>query len=88
MDMAGCDRARLVALRPDWGILGIGNFGVEQGPVAAQIFQRSMNAISSALDRSIMQMNFDRHLSTIHTKDPARAVQAYLEKRPPTFKGN
>ncbi len=30
VDVEGCDRARLVALRPDRGILGVGNLGEGQ----------------------------------------------------------
>ena len=59
-----------------------------QPPVAAQMIKRSVNAISSALDRSIMHMDFDQHLLTEATEDAASARQAYLEKRAPTFKGN
>jgi 1,4-dihydroxy-2-naphthoyl-CoA synthase len=52
------------------------------------MIKRSVNAISSALDRSIMHMDFDQHLLTEATEDAASARQAYLEKRAPTFKGN
>jgi len=59
-----------------------------QPPVAAQMIKRSVNAISSALDRSIMHMDFDQNILSAETEDAAQAVSAYLEKRPPTFKGN
>jgi len=59
-----------------------------QPPVAAQMIKRSVNAISSALDRSIMHMDFDQHLLAEDTEDATSAKTAYLEKRPPVFKGN
>ncbi|MDP6688478.1 MAG: enoyl-CoA hydratase/isomerase family protein [Alphaproteobacteria bacterium] len=59
-----------------------------QPPVAAQMIKRSVNAISSALDRSIMHMDFDQNILSAETEDAAQAVSAYLEKRPPTFTGN
>ena len=58
-----------------------------QPPVAAQMIKRSVNAISSALDRSVMHMDFDQHMLSSETEDAAEAVEAYLDKRPPTFKG-
>ena len=57
-------------------------------PVAAQMIKRSVNAISGALDRSVMHMDFDQHHLAADTSDAAEAVSAYLEKRPPTFTGN
>ena len=59
-----------------------------QPPVAAQMIKRSVNAISGALDRSVMHMDFDQHHLAADTSDAAEAVSAYLEKRPPTFTGN
>jgi enoyl-CoA hydratase/carnithine racemase len=59
-----------------------------QPPVAAQMIKRSVNAISGALDRSVMHMDFDQHHLAADTADAAEAVSAYLEKRPPTFTGN
>jgi enoyl-CoA hydratase len=59
-----------------------------QPPVAAQMIKRSVNAISSALDRSVMHMDVDQHLLSRDTEDAATAVEAYLAKQPPTFKGN
>jgi len=59
-----------------------------QAPVAAQMIKRSVNAISSALDRSVMHMDVDQHLLNRETEDAAIAVSAYLAKEPPTFKGN
>ena len=57
-------------------------------PVPAQMIKRSVNAIASALDRSVMHADFDQHLLASSTTDQEEAVAAYLEKRSPIFKGN
>jgi enoyl-CoA hydratase/carnithine racemase len=62
-------------------------FYASKPPVAAQMIKRSVNAISTALDRSIMHADFDQHLLASATEDRDEAVSAYLEKRPPTFEG-
>lgn len=59
-----------------------------QPPVAAQMIKRSVNAISSALDRSIMHMDFDQNILGAGTEDAAAAVRAYREGAPRIFKGN
>ena len=59
-----------------------------QPPVAAQMIKRSVNAFTSALDRSVMHMDSDQHMLTSQSEDAATAVSAYLAKRLPTFKGN
>ena len=56
-------------------------------PVPAQMIKRSVNAIASALDRAGMHAEFDQHLLASSTTDQDEAVAAYLEKRPPSFKG-
>ena len=56
-------------------------------PVPAQMIKRSVNAIASALDRSVMHADFDQHLLASSTMDQEEAVAAYLEKRSPIFKG-
>lgn len=63
------------------------DFYAGQPPVAAQMIKRSVNAISSALDRSIMHMDFDQNLLNQDSEDAAEAVDAYLGKRPPAFTG-
>jgi 1,4-dihydroxy-2-naphthoyl-CoA synthase len=54
---------------------------------AAQMIKRSVNAISSALDRSIMHMDFDQNILAQSTEDAAEAVAAYRERREPRFTG-
>ncbi len=59
-----------------------------KAPVAAQMIKKSVNAISGALDESIMHMDFDQNMFTAGTEDRAVAVQSYLDKVEPTFTGN
>ena len=59
-----------------------------QPPVPAQMIKRSVNAISSALDQSIMHMDFDQYLLATSGEDHAEAVQAFFDKRKPVFRGN
>jgi len=59
-----------------------------QPPIAAQMIKRSVNAITGALDRSIMHMDFDQHLLASHSEDAAAAIRSYRENTPRVFKGN
>ena len=59
-----------------------------QAPVAAQMIKRSVNALSTALDRSIMHMDFDPHLLASSMEDTAEAIASYQEKRKGNFTGN
>ncbi len=59
-----------------------------QPPIAAQMIKRSVNAISGALDRSIMHMDFDQHMLASGTEDAATAVASYRGDAPRVFKGN
>jgi len=59
-----------------------------QPPIAAQMVKRSVNAISSALDQSIMHMDSDQYLYAVSSEDFMEATQAFFEKRDGTFKGN
>jgi enoyl-CoA hydratase/carnithine racemase len=57
-------------------------------PVAVQMIKRSVNAISSALDSSIMHMDADQWLLATESEDFQEGLTAFAEKRPPSFTGN
>lgn len=59
-----------------------------QPPMAAQMVKRSVNAISSALDQSIMHMDSDQYLYATTSDDFKEALEAFFEKRDAVFKGN
>jgi enoyl-CoA hydratase len=58
-----------------------------QPPIAAQMIKRSVNAIASAHDASIMHMDIDQLLLTHSSEDYAEAIRAFFEKREPEFRG-
>lgn len=59
-----------------------------QPPMAAQMVKRSVNAISSALDQSVMHMDSDQYLYATTSDDFKEALEAFFEKRDAVFKGN
>ena len=60
----------------------------ERPPVAAQMIKRSVNALATALDRSIMHMDFDQNILSAMTGDAAEATRAYRAGEKPKFTGN
>lgn len=59
-----------------------------QPPLAAQMVKRSINAISSALDQSIMHMDSDQYLYAATGNDFQEAIAAFFEKREGVYKGD
>jgi len=66
----------------------LASFYASKSPVACQMIKRSVNAISSALDQSIMHMDFDQNMLNQFSDDRVEAGRAYLEKREAKFTGN
>jgi enoyl-CoA hydratase/carnithine racemase len=59
-----------------------------QPPLPAQMIKQSVNAVVSALDRSIMHMDHDQWMLTASTEDYREGIRAFFEKRKPDFTGN
>jgi enoyl-CoA hydratase/carnithine racemase len=57
-------------------------------PIPAQMIKKSINHISSALDRAIMHMDMDQLLLTLGSKDFAEGVRAFFRKRQGKYKGD
>ena len=49
---------------------------------------RSVNAISSVLDRAIMHMDSGQFLYAVSGEDFQEAIQAFFEKHAGVYKGN
>ena len=63
-------------------------FYAAKPPIAAQMIKRSVNAIVSMSDQSIMHMDVDQNILSSMTEDRDVAIKAYLDKTDPTFRGN
>jgi enoyl-CoA hydratase/carnithine racemase len=59
----------------------------ELPPIAVQMIKRSINHLAGALDRAIMHMDTDQFLLASQSADYREAIEAFLEKRKPRFKG-
>ena len=59
----------------------------ELPPIAVQMIKRSINHLAGALDRAIMHMDTDQFLLATQSADYREAIEAFLEKRKPRFKG-
>ena len=59
-----------------------------KSPIPAQMVKRSVNAIVSALDLSVMHMDVDQNLLAAMTQDRNAAVAAHRSNTKPQFKGN
>jgi enoyl-CoA hydratase/carnithine racemase len=57
-------------------------------PLPVQMIKQSVNAVASALDRSIMHMDHDQWMLTASTEDYREGIKAFLEKREPKFTGD
>lgn len=99
--VAGGDRIHAKTLL-NWGILDdlvppsellgrvreLAEFYVNKPPIACQMIKRSINAIVSSLDQSIMHMDVDQNILSAMTQDRTEAIKAYMKKSNPTFTGN
>ncbi len=86
----------------DWGILDqlvplselmgaartMAEFYASKPPIAAQMIKRSVNAIVSMSDQSVMHMDVDQNILSATTEDRGVAIAAYLDKTEPKFTGN
>lgn len=98
--VAGGERIHAQTLL-DWGVLDemvplddllptaqrLAAFYANKPPIAVQMIKRSVNAITGALDQSIMHMDSDQNMLTSTSEDQKQAVRSYLDKTKPTFTG-
>jgi len=76
-------RSALLEKAREWA-----DFYAAKPPIAAQMIKRSVNAIASAMDSALMHMDVDQNLLTAMTEDRKAALEAYMAKAAPTFRGN
>ena len=57
-------------------------------PVPAAMTKQTVNAVTNALDRSIAHMDVDQFVLTLLSQDFKESVEAFLQKRKPTFSGS
>ena len=57
-------------------------------PVAVQMIKQSINALSSAVDESVMHMDVDQHLLARTSKDSVSAIKGYLSDSDAVFEGD
>jgi len=70
------------------GALAMAEDYAAQPPLPAQMIKQSVNALVSALDRSIMHMDHDQWMLTASTADYREGIKAFFEKRKPRFTGD
>ncbi len=99
--VAGGDRIHAPMLL-QWGVLdelvphnelmvaarALAAFYVNKPPIAVQMIKRSVNAITGALDQSIMHMDSDQNMLAGSSQDSKAAIKAYLSKSNPVFNGD
>lgn len=80
-EVVGADRLmeRALAMAEDYAA---------QPPLPVQMIKQSVNAVASALDRSIMHMDHDQWMLTASTADYREGIRAFFEKRKPRFTGD
>lgn len=86
----------------DWGLLEeivandklinrsfeLAKFYASKPPIAAQMIKRSINAISSQLDRAMMHGDADQHVLATLSKDYESAMAAYRKNKTVSFSGD
>jgi enoyl-CoA hydratase/carnithine racemase len=67
--------------------LEMAEFYAGQPPIQSQMIKRSVNALVYGHDSAIMHMDTDQYLLAAETEDHREGIRAFLEKRPPRFRG-